>query len=103
VPPTKTVTSPPHGPVALEGNGSRPNGSRPNGSRPRNRSYVSRVEAIDRLEKLRSVLPVFAQELVSARRQSAQLRAENGWLLEQVRHLQRGRAQRNPSGFLPTS
>jgi hypothetical protein len=98
VPPTTTVTSPPHGPVALEGNGSRPTGSR-----PRNRSYVSRVEAIDRLEKLRSVLPVFAQELVSARRQSAQLRAENGWLLEQVRHLQRGRAQRNPSGFAPTS
>jgi hypothetical protein len=107
VSPTKTVTtSSPRGPVALEGNGSRPmegNGSRPmegNGSRPvagkgsgpRIRSNLSRAEAIDRLEKLRSVVPVFAQELVSARRQSAQLRAENSWLIEQVRQLQRGPA-----------
>jgi hypothetical protein len=98
VPPTKTVTSPPRGPAALEGNGSRPNRSRAS-----SRSHPSRAEAIDRLEKLRSVVPVFAQELVSARRQSAQLRAENGWLLEQVRHLQRGRAQSNPSAPLPTS
>ena len=42
-------------------------------------------------------MPVFAQELISARRQAAQLRAENGWLIEQVRQLQRGRARDNPS------
>jgi hypothetical protein len=82
VSPTKTVTSPPRGPAALEGNGSQRG----------NRSYPSRAEAIDRLERLRSVVPVFAQEVVSARRQAARLRAENGWLIEQVRQLQRGPA-----------
>jgi hypothetical protein len=91
--PTKTVTSPPRGSAAPEGNGSRRS----------SRSYPSRAEAIDRFERLRSVVPVFAQELVSARRQAAWLRAENGWLLEQVRHLQRGRAESNPSVSLPTS
>jgi hypothetical protein len=82
VSPTEIVTHPPRGPAALKGNGSR----------PRIRSYPSRAEAIDRLEQLRSVVPVFAQELVSARRQAARLRAENGWLIEQVRQLQRGPA-----------
>ena len=91
--PTKTVTSPPRGSAAPEGNGSRRS----------SRSYPSRAEAIDRFERLRSVVPVFAQELVSARRQAAWLRAENGWLLEQVRHLQRGRAESNPSVSVPTS
>jgi hypothetical protein len=79
---TKTVTHPPRAPAALDGNGSR----------PRIRPYPSRAEAIDRLEHLRSVVPVFAQELVSARRQAARLRAENGWLIEQLRQLQRGAA-----------
>jgi len=83
VSPTKTVTtSSPRGPAALGGNGSHRS----------IRSYPSRAEAIDRLEHLRSVVPVFAQELVSARRQAARLRAENGWLIEQVRQLQRGPA-----------
>jgi hypothetical protein len=82
VSPSRTVVHPPRDPAAPEGSGSR----------PRIRSYPSRAEAIDRLEQLRSVVPVFAQELVSARRQAAQLRAENGWLIEQVRQLQRGRA-----------
>src|SRR5438445_7649474 len=93
VPAKKLVKHPPRGPAALEGNGSR----------PPIKSYPSRAEAIDRFERLRSVVPVFAQELVSARRQAAWLRAENGWLLEQVRHLQRGRAESNPSVSLPTS
>jgi hypothetical protein len=95
VSPTKTVTYPPRGPAALEGEG--------NGSRRSIRFYLSRAEAIDRLEHLRSVVPVFAQELASARRQADWLRAENGWLLEQVRQLQRGRAQSSPSVSLPTS
>jgi hypothetical protein len=86
------VTHPPRGPAAVDGNGSRPS----------SRSYPSRAEAITRWEQLRSVVPVFAQELVSARRQAAWLRAENSWLSEQVRHLQRGRAQANPSASLPT-
>src|SRR5437588_10827454 len=86
VSPTKTVAHPPRGPAAPEGNGSR----------PRNRSYPSRAEAIDRLERLRSVVPVFAQEVVSARRQAAWLRAENSWLTEQVRQLHRARGRAAP-------
>jgi hypothetical protein len=81
VPRPKTVTHPPREPAALERNGSRPNIS----------AYPGRAEAIARWEQLRSVVPVFAQELVSARRQAASLRAENSWLIEQVRQLQRAR------------
>ena len=91
--PTKTVTSPPRGSAAPEGNGSRRS----------SRSYPSRAEAIDRFERLRSVVPVFAQELMSARRQAAQLRAENGWLIEQARQMQRERAASNGSAPLPAS
>jgi hypothetical protein len=93
VSPSKTVTHPPRGSAAREGNGPR----------PRIRSYPSRAEAIDRLERLRSVVPVFAQEVASARRQAAGLRAENSWLMEQVRQLQRGRTQSSPSFFLRAS
>ena len=82
MPAKKLVKHPPRGPAALEGNGSR----------PPIKSYPSRAEAIDRLEQLRGVVLVFAQEMVSARRQAARLRAENGWLIEQVRQLQRGPA-----------
>ncbi|TMK98359.1 MAG: hypothetical protein E6G34_12015 [Actinobacteria bacterium] len=91
MPAKKLVKQPPHGPAAAEGNGSR----------PPTKSYASRAEAIDRLERLRSVVPVFAQELMSARRQAAQLRAENGSLVEQVRQLQRERALSNGSAPLP--
>ena len=93
MPAKKLVKHPPRGPAALEGNGSR----------PPIESYPSRAEAIDRLERLRSVVPVFAQELMSARRQAAQLRAENGWLIEQARQLQRSRALSNGSAPLSTS
>jgi hypothetical protein len=84
VSPTKTAVHSPRAPVAQA----------PRGSRPR-RSYPSREEALDReqlferLAHLRAVVPVFADELVSARRQAASLRVANGWLLEQVRQLQR--------------
>jgi hypothetical protein len=61
---------------------------------------VGRDEAIDReqlftrLTHLRTVVPVFAQELARARRQAASLRATNGWLLELVRQLQRQPARK---------
>jgi hypothetical protein len=48
-----------------------------------------RDHLIDRLQHLRAIVPVFAQELASARRQAAQLRVENGRLLEEVCRLQR--------------
>lgn len=50
--------------------------------------HADREQLLDRLHSLRSVLPVFAEELASARRQAARLRVENGRLLEQVRELQ---------------
>jgi hypothetical protein len=77
------ISQPPSTSAGLEGSGPRVGF----------RTYPSRAEAISRLEQLRSVVPVFAQEVLSARRQAAFLRAENGWLLEQVRQLQRRVAQ----------
>ena len=50
-----------------------------------------REHLIDRLQNLRAIVPVFAQELASARRQAARLRLDNARLAEQVRQLQRQR------------
>ena len=47
-------------------------------------SHGSQSEAIGRLEQLRRVVPVFAHELASARRDVSQLRTENAWLQEQL-------------------
>jgi len=52
-----------------------------------------REHLLDRLQNLRAILPVFAQELASARRQTARLRLENAVLTEQVRELQRKRVR----------
>ncbi len=75
--PEKPVKHPLRGPASFEGGGDDP--PRSIGSHP------SRAEAIGRLEQLRKVVPVFAHELVSARREAAQLRTENAWLHEQLR------------------
>ncbi len=54
---------------------------------------TGRVE--ERVENLRTVVPVFAHELVVARREAAALRRENARLLERIRDLQRrGRLSR---------
>ncbi len=53
------------------------------------RDVRDRDHLINRLQHLRTIVPVFAQELASARRQAAQLRVENGRLLAEVRRLQR--------------
>jgi len=50
---------------------------------------IDRAQLLDRLQSLRSILPVFAQDLAGARRQVATLRLENSRLLERVRALQR--------------
>ncbi len=50
-----------------------------------------REHLVDRLQNLRAIVPVFAQELASARRQTARLRLDNARLAEQVRQLQRQR------------
>jgi hypothetical protein len=70
---------------------------------PRNTSDPSRAEPIDRRGQLLSVMPALAQDLASARRKAPHVRAENGWLVEKVRQLQRGRALRRPPVSLPTS
>jgi hypothetical protein len=49
----------------------------------RERDYL-----LDRLHKLRTIVPAFAEELASARRQSAALRLENRQLLERIQQLQ---------------
>jgi hypothetical protein len=48
---------------------------------------IDREQVLDRLAHFRTILPAFAQELASARRQTAQLRVENRRLLEEVRRL----------------
>ena len=45
-------------------------------------------ELIDRLEKLRRLLPAFAQEAADARREAARLRAENATLQRRVVELE---------------
>jgi hypothetical protein len=46
-----------------------------------------RDHLLERLQHLRGILPVFAQELASARRQAASLRIENSRLTEEIRRL----------------
>ncbi len=53
-----------------------------------------RDHLLERLHHLRTILPVFAQELASSRRQAAALRVENHGLVDEVRRL---RAQRGDS------
>ncbi len=55
-----------------------------------------REQLLDRLAQLRTILPAFAEELATARRQTAALRAlrvENRGLLAEVRRLQRQRGE----------
>jgi hypothetical protein len=56
---------------------------------PVNVHAVDRDHLLDRLHNLRAIVPVFAQELASARRQAAALRIENRKLRERVQQLQR--------------
>ncbi len=55
---------------------------------------AEREQLLDRLQNLRRVLPVLAQEMASARRQAARLRSDNRKLTEQVRQLRAGLEQR---------
>jgi len=48
----------------------------------------------DRLQNLRTVVPVLAEELASARRQTAELRRENDRLVQRIRDLQRSSSPR---------
>jgi hypothetical protein len=48
----------------------------------------------ERLQNLRTIVPVLAHETVNARREAARLRVENQKLLEEVRRLQRKRTGR---------
>jgi hypothetical protein len=50
-----------------------------------------RDHLLERLHHLRTILPVFAQELASSRRQAAALRDENRGLVDEVRRLRRER------------
>ena len=55
---------------------------------------ADRDHLLERLHHLRTILPAFARELASSRRQAAALRVENRGLVEEVRRL---RAQRGES------
>ncbi len=49
-------------------------------------------DTLERLANMRTVVPVFARELTSARRAAAELRLENRRLLERIQQLQRERS-----------
>ncbi len=55
---------------------------------------IDREQMLDRLQHLRTILPVFAQELATARRHAAQLRRDNSKLLAEVHRLQRLHSER---------
>lgn len=57
-------------------------------ARQRPSDVADRDHLLDRLTHLRAIVPVFAQELASARRTAAALRVENRRLLERIRELQ---------------
>lgn len=57
---------------------------------------IDRDHLLDRLHNLRTIVPVLAQELASARRQSAALRVENRKLRERVQQLQRAYGPSHP-------
>lgn len=61
------------------------------GAGPSDRDHL-----LDRLQHLRGILPVFAQELASARRQAASLRIENRRLAKEVRRLRQQRDRDKP-------
>lgn len=67
-----------------------------NGSLPM-AGAADREDLLDRLARFRKIMPALAQELASARRQSAALRVENRKLLEEIRHLQRNRGESSHS------
>jgi hypothetical protein len=58
---------------------------------------LDREHLLDRLDRLRAILPAFAEELASSRRQAAALRVENRGLLAEVRRLQRQSVMGGPS------
>jgi hypothetical protein len=58
---------------------------------------IDRGHLLDRLHRLRGILPVFAEELASARRQAAALRVENRGLLEEVRRLRAQQHEHAPA------
>lgn len=90
MPPTKIAPSSPHG-FSMPGKATESRGSLSSTAAP-----VDRDHLLDRLHRLRGLLPVFAQELASARRQAATLRVENRGLLEEVRRL-RAQHDEHPS------
>lgn len=53
---------------------------------------ADREYLLNRLQSLRTIVPVFAKELASTRRQVAGLREENRGLVERLRQLERQHA-----------
>jgi hypothetical protein len=58
---------------------------------------IDREHLLDRLENFRIILPAFAQELASARRQTAALRIENRGLTEELCRLREQRGESRSS------
>jgi hypothetical protein len=59
---------------------------------------VDRNQLLDRLHQLRTIIPVFAQELAGVRRVADQLRTDNRRLLAEVQRLQGTREEPRQQG-----
>jgi len=90
--PTNVASFPPHRPPGLERGAGSATDSRAAAA------AVDREHLLDRLRHFRTILPVVAQQLASARRQAAHLRVENRGLLEEVRRLRQQRGEGSRSG-----
>src|ERR1700734_1244779 len=89
VPATKIASSLPYDLAGSEGTGLLAN-IRPlslDGATEHGTGASDRDHLLERLHHLRTILPVFAQELASSRRQAAALRVENRGLGDEGRRL----------------
>jgi chromosome segregation ATPase len=60
--------------------------------------HAHTADMLDRLTRLRKVLPAMGQELATARREAAKLRIENGRLRDRLHSLEAKRSGGSPSG-----
>lgn len=101
MPTTKTAPLPAGGPARVDGARGLPSPGRPpfggdlvRATRlPRSAEAIDRDQLLDRLHQLRTILPVFAQELAGVRRVAARLRSDNQRLQDEVRRLRREQAE----------
>ncbi|MEA2160937.1 MAG: hypothetical protein QOD66_3317 [Solirubrobacteraceae bacterium] len=67
------------------------------------RADTDAAALVDRLQKLRKLLPAFAQETAAARREAARLRLQNTKLQTRLAELEAGPRQHDTTSIQPRS